>query len=259
MRGLGAGLYEVSGCDTTVRYVCGDGICLRETEPAPQVASQSPSPPPAVEDPRGVQVGSANGQRGVRLTLLDGTKKLYVIGVPAIDSDHVTIDGGQTPEGCSAYMLKTRTETVRVPTSDPRVSIEQLRTIAPDLLSIELCGARLRVLNRGLQDLALFLERFDEVKANPTAPVEEGDGREPEAVSPDALVRAHINAHRTALLACLGGAAGAVAARWDEDGLTFTVSGQPDDAPVQGCVRAAIGQLELPQGSEGQLLHPVVP
>jgi hypothetical protein len=82
------------------------------------------------------------------------------------------------------------------------------------------------------------------------------DSPEPDAA--EETVRAAIDRSAARVLACSGGVAVALRARWDAAGTVFV--GLPGVEPdVVGCVRAAVGTVTVPAGRAGSLLHPVAP
>ena len=72
-----------------------------------------------------------------------------------------------------------------------------------------------------------------------------------------ASVRARLDARAAAILTCTGSSV-AIEARWSSSGVVELAARGITDPTVAQCVGAAIGAIEVPEGTApGQLLHPI--
>ncbi|MEZ4249559.1 MAG: hypothetical protein R3B99_15125 [Polyangiales bacterium] len=258
---LGAGLWEVRGCERAIRYVCGAGACVRDSErdaPTPRPTEASAATPPTLVNgrpPEGVSEGSAaDGTRGVRLTLYGGSASvaLVMIVVPSVDPNAVHLRAldinGRPIERCSGVEIRTTSGSSSVSMPPGTLSASALRQAGRAIVGFTLCGRQLRMSDDSHEKLETFFATIDRVLG-------EGDDA-PSTDRRDAVVRERLTARAGAILACVGADSTAVRARWSEAGVV-SVSVANDDAQVEACVRAAVGALRVEAGEAGELLHPV--
>jgi hypothetical protein len=265
---LGAGLFEVRGCGHAIRYVCGQYACVQESsrsvsesssESSSEPSSTSRSAPTITQDarpPEGVSTGRAtDGTLGVRLTLHGGSASvaLLLIVVPSVDPDRAhlrAMDVNGRPSRCATLEVRTTAGSTAVPLPDATLSVAALREQAESLVGFDLCGRQVRVSDQTSSLLQSFFETIESVRADP------GSATDDDTVARERAVREHLDARRNAILACVGTDSAAVTARWSSDG---AVSASIDGATanVDGCMRAAVGELRVAAGAAGELLHPV--
>lgn len=254
---LGAGLIEVRGCGMSQRYVCGGHhTCVRESSVEPTLSSSA-----TVErhgQGQGVHLGRAgDGSRAVRLVLRDGQSKLTLLGVPSV-GDQLRVQATDSQDepigGCSGYRFITvrASEGVDVPLSTGTVALSDLRGASGTLVAVQLCNRRLRVSEYEQGLVREFLSRFDEIAGETEAPTSEQSNDDPNAL------RAQVERNEAAVLACLGGEAGAIQLSWESGELTVRLAGAAESDSVHGCVEAALGSIQVPAGS-GELMHPIAP
>lgn len=263
---LGAGLFEVRGCGQAIRYVCGEYACVQESSRSVSESSTEPAARPAptiTQDgrpPEGVSTGRAtDGTLGVRLTLHGGSASvaMVMIVVPSVDADRIHIramDVNGRPSRCATLEVRTTAGSTEVPLPDATLSVAALREQAESLVGFDLCGRQVRVSDQTSSLLQSFVETIESVRADP------GSATDDDSVARERVVREHLDARRTAILACVGTDSAAVTARWSTDG-AVSVSIDGATANVVGCVRAAVGELRFAPGTgagtAGELLHPV--
>jgi len=261
---LGAGLFEVRGCGQAIRYVCGQYACVQESsrsvsETSSESSSTPRSAPTITQDarpPEGVSTGRAtDGTLGVRLTLHGGSASvaLLMIVVPSVDPDraHVrAVDVNGRPSRCATLEMRSTAGSTTVPLSDATLSIASLREQAESLVGFDLCGRQVRVSDQTSSLLQSFFETIESVRADP------GSATDDDSVARERAVREHLDARRNAILACVGTDSAAVTVRWSTEGaVSASIDGVT--ANVDGCVRAAVGELRVAPGAAGELLHPV--
>ena len=281
------GLWEVRGCGARQRYVCTQGgTCVRDEPTAGALAARkepAPAPRPEAPDlPLGIHRGQGrDGRRGVRLVMRDEQTVLVLQGVPADDPDVVTVtaysrDGVPLAE-CGEYAIQSRQGNVGIPGG--RVEVATLAENVEGAFVFRFCDRTVDILETQRLQVSDFLRIFREIAEDPvdetaaaasasdpagTDPTPSDPGSDEDSTparamgpGPEATIRAAIDATRRSINACLGGA-GAIQARWSASGdVTLSASGQPADAPAQGCVRAAVGALRVSARAAGQLLHAV--
>ena len=278
-RDIGAGLYEVRGCGIAQRYVCaehasnGNHVCVRDREQAQtarvgQRRSGGRLPPPtrnaeAPNLPTGVRSGRGDdGRPGVRLVLQDARAMVVLTADPSRDPEHVAFNAysrTNDPLECDETIARNMNHRVAISASDSKLTVGDLQELAQRSFLFDFCGRQLKVLVAELDLVRAFLEKVGELRSSrPAAPPADDTVPAPETADPEATVRAAIDARKRAISGCLGAEPGAVVAEWDAEGaVVFSASGAPEDADVQGCVRAAMGTVRVRSGEAGRLMHPV--
>ena len=295
------GLYEVRGCGTMQRYVCSrQGTCVRDgvTSGSQQVvgepaavsstapAAEPPVPPAAVAEapdlPVGIHEGQGrDGRRGLRLVVRDGQSLLVLRGVPADDTERVTLrvySRNNVPlAGCREISMATPDDSVEVP-ADGKIAIARLTEMAQRTFMFRFCNRRMQMLDVQRLQVLDFVRMFHEIAEDPideeaasaaasASPASDGPtpfdddqagpGPAPTASGPEATIRAALDAKARSITTCIGGP-GAIEARWTAAGaVTVSVRGEAANSPVQGCVRSAVGSLRVSAPRAGQLLHAV--
>ncbi|MCU0672148.1 MAG: hypothetical protein MUE69_05075 [Myxococcota bacterium] len=160
------------------------------------------------------------------------------------------MDVNGRPSRCATLEVRTTAGSTAVPLPDATLSVAALREQAESLVGFDLCGRQVRVSDQTSSLLQSFFETIESVRADP------GSATDDDTVARERAVREHLDARRNAILACVGTDSAAVTARWSSDG---AVSASIDGATanVDGCMRAAVGELRVAAGAAGELLHPV--
>ena len=256
----------VSGCGKRLRYhyLRGDWILdvVAEAETRtygdPERLGRAPAAPGSSGD---VRRGSLpDGRRGVRLRLVGSGVVLEFTGVPASSVDTVEFEAKSRnqvalPE-CESYAIRRGHDDAR-PLAPGSIAFTELRALGEGPARIELCGRHLTLSPAHAELIGQFISAFEAVARDPVGePTEPAEPAQPVG-DPQAAVRAAIDAKREAVLACSGGRPIAVHVSWDDAGST-TFSLTSDDEAVLGCVRHALREVAVPEGSpKGAILHPV--
>lgn len=199
--------------------------------------------------------------RGVRATFDTGDAQLTFLFAPEVSRTEVYVSvatGTNAPATCTELAFQGASRALRARFVDAHASFRRTDLIgitqAQEAPTVSGCGREWALRRADVAGFARFAEYIDEALAGAPAVATT-------ATSPvDAVVRARLDARREALRACAG-TAGMVSieASWDATGLLRVhVRGQ-EDAAVNGCVQAALGEQRVETTSAGRLIHVLEP
>ena len=199
--------------------------------------------------------------RGVRATFDTGDAQLTFLFAPEVSRTEVYVSvatGTTAPATCTELAFEGASRTLRARFVDARASFPRADLIGltqeQEAPTASGCGRAWALRRADVAGFTRFAEYIDEALAN--APVVASTASSPV----EAVVRARLDARRDALRACAG-SAGVVSieASWDAAGqLSVHVRGQ-EDAAVNGCVQATLGEQRVETTSAGRLIHVLEP
>lgn len=168
--------------------------------------------------------------------------------------------------GCGSWEAETRAREQAMSVLDCRdVTLVQLSELR---FRAEGCGAVVEVLCSSGHNEPVCLvgrARDDERVAGLSdlgaggedpQPGEDDGVSDDEAAGVERQIRGGLDARRDDVLACTGRSASIVRVRYEVSGaVTFSLGGDLEGSPEEGCVRAAMGAVRVEGGHEGTVLH----